>query len=400
MENSLLRLSDVIEAAQLRSGLHDFGEEDFETPLQMLMTSLNEEAGLNELGRSLQFERIVDLLVNRLRLQHFMTRHPEIVEEEVKAPILIAGLPRTGTTMLQRILSSEPALLGTRWYEMRFPVPAFDWDFAPANDERIGKAKAEVAALIANNPDLLSMHPLDAMAADEDLLLLENTFLSAIPGSQAWVPSYNRFFESADTTAAYRYHKKMLQFIQWLRRRSGEVVDGKPWVLKSPAHMHDIAAFFTVYPDARVVVSHRDPIACMPSISSLYFGVWKVYSDNADPKVCGKYCTEFYARSLSRTRARQLVNPQVFFEFDYRQLIAEPDAVIARLFDFIDIPLPPETLAAMGEWRDINRRSGRAAHRYQLGDFGLSEPGIRMQFADYYARYDFSREKSVGQVQP
>lgn len=389
MTNILLRLSDVVEAAQLRSGLHDFGEEDFETPLQVLLTSLNEEAGLNELGRSLQFDRITDLLVNRLRLQHFMTRHPEIAEEEVRAPILIAGLPRTGTTMLQRILSKEPLLLSTRWYEMRFPVPAFDWDFTPAHDERINKAKAEVAALIANNPDLLSMHPLDAMAADEDLLLMENTFFSAIPGSQAWVPTYNHFFESADTTAAYRYHKKMLQFIQWQRRRSGEAADGKPWVLKSPAHMHDIAAFFAVYPDARVVMSHRDPMACMPSISSLYFGVWKVYSDSADAKICGEYCTEFYARSLQRTRAQQIKNPQAFFELEYRQLVAEPDAVIAQLFDFIDIPLLPEALAAMREWRDMNRRSGRAEHRYQLADFGLREPGIRTQFADYYARHDF-----------
>jgi hypothetical protein len=384
-----LTLPLLIAAAQQRSGLGDFGAEDFETPLQVLLQSLNEEAHLNELGRSLQFERITELLVNRLRLQQFMTRHPEIADEEVRAPIIIAGLPRTGTTMLQRILAEEPALLGTRWYEMRFPVPAFDWDFNPAHDVRKARARAEVAALIASNPELLSMHPLDAMAADEDLMLLENTFFSVMPGSQARVPSYNRFFESADTTHAYRYHKKLLQFSQWQRRRSGDAVDGKPWVLKSPAHMQEIAAIFAVYPDAIFVLSHRDPLACIPSISSLYFAVWKVYSNAADPRACGAYCRDFYALALRRAQAAQQQLPRQFLDIEYRQLIDAPDSAIARLFDFIGIPLLPETAAAMAEWRRQNRRTIRTAHQYRLEEFGLSEPGIRAAFAEYYMRHEF-----------
>lgn len=392
MTDVALRLSDVVAAARWRSGLHDFGDEDFETPLRALLASLNDEARLNALGRSLQFERIVDLLVNRLRLQQFVRLHPAVLEERIHAPILVAGLPRTGTTLLQRMLSIEPALLGTRWYEMRFPVPAPDWDFRPENDARIDKAHAEVAALIASNPDLLSIHPLDAVAADEDLLLLENTFFSAIPGSQAWVPSYNRLFESTDTTAAYRYHRKMLQALQWQRRRCGEAVDGRPWVLKSPAHMHEIDAFFAVYPDARVVMSHRDPMACMPSISSFYFGVWKVYSDAADAATCGEYCTAFYARSLRRAQARQAAHPRAFLDLEYRQLVAEPAAFMAALFDFIGLPLRPEVLAAMLAWRDANQRGNRAEHRYRPADFGLGEPAIRALFADYYARRDFARD--------
>lgn len=388
-ERIRLDFSTVIHAARQRSGLSDFGDEDFETPLRVLLQSLDEEADLNELGRTLQFERITELLVNRLRLRQFTTRHPEILEEEVRSPIVIAGLPRTGTTMLQRILSAAPALLGTRWYEMRFPVPAIDWDFIPVHDERRTRAKAEVAALIASNPELLSIHPLDAMQADEDVMLLENTFLSVLPGSQARVPSYNRFFESADTAPAYRYHKKMLQFMQWQRRRSGDPVDGKPWVLKSPAHMHDIAALFKVYPDARFVMSHRDPLACIPSISSLYFAVWKVYSDGADARACGAYCQDFYTLSLQRAEDARHERPRQFFDIDYRKLVKEPNTVLARLFDFIGMPLLPETIAAMDEWRGENRRTIRAEHRYRLEDFGLDESGIRAAFADYYARHAF-----------
>lgn len=389
MGDTGLTLPALVAAARQRSGLSDFGDEDFETPLRVLLRSLNDEAGLNELGRSLQFERITELLVNRLRLQQFIARHPEIVDEEVRAPIVVAGLPRTGTTMLQRILAQEPALLSTRWYEVRFPVPALDWDFAPAHDERITRARAEVAALIANNPELLSIHPLDAMQADEDLMLLENTFLGAIPASQAHVPTYNLFFESADMTAAYRYHKKLLQFMQWQRRQGGEIIDGKPWLLKSPAHMHDIAAIFTVYPDARFVMSHRDPLACVPSISSLHYGIWKIYSDGADAHACGVYCQDFYAVSLRRAYAAQQKFPRQFFDLEYRQLVNQPDTVLAALFDFIGMPLLPETLAAMQQWRRENRRTIRAPHQYRLEEFGLSESGVRAAFGDYYARHDF-----------
>jgi hypothetical protein len=288
-------------------------------------------------------------------------------------------------------MSREPALLSTRWYEMRFPVPEFDWDFAPAHDARIDTARAEVATLIANNPDLLSMHPLDAVEADEDLLLLENTFLSVMPGSQAHVPSYNRFFETTDTTAAYRYHRKLMQFLQWQRRRGGATVDGKSWVLKSPAHMHEIEAMLAVYPDARFVASNRDPLACIPSISSLYLAVWKVYSDSADARACGEYCRDFYALSLRRAQAAKDRLPAQFLDIDYRDLVDAPDATLARLFDFIDIELRPATLAAMQEWRAANRRGSRAEHKYRLEEFGLNEAGIRAAFADYCARHHFPR---------
>jgi hypothetical protein len=378
MKTGQLLLSTLVDAAQQRSGLHDFGNEDFCTPLQILLTSLNEEADLNELGRSLQFERIVELLVNRLRLLQFIKVYPEIVEEEVVAPIVIAGLPRTGTTMLQRVLSMEPAFLATRWYEMRFPVPAFDWDFSLERDERIIKARAEVNALVENNPALLSIHPLDAVQADEDVLLLENTFFSVVPGSQANVPSYNKFFESFGATEAYRYHKKMLQFIQWQRRRSGDPSDGRSWV----------AALFDVYPDARMIMSHRDPVACIPSVSSLYFAVWKVYSDVPDARVCGEYCKAFYVRGLQRAQEWKDRLPNQFFDIKYRSMIDDPDAVIAELFDFIGVPLLPKSLLAMREWRRENRRSNREVHKYQPEDFGFEKAGLREEFADYCARYD------------
>lgn len=385
----VLSVAALKQAAEQRTGLHDFGSEDFEAPLQILLQSLNEEADLNALGRSLQFERVTELLVNRLRLQQFIARHPEILGERVLAPIVIVGLPRTGTTMLQRILSVEPQWLSTRWYEMRFPVPALDWDFTPEHDARIAAAQAEVAALIAANPDLLSMHPLDALAADEDLLLMENTFLSVMPGSQAYVPGYNRYFENTDTTPVYRYHKKFLQFIQWQRRRGGEAVDGKRWLLKAPAHMHEIDALLAVYPEAQFVMSHRDPCACMPSISSLYFGVWKVYSDSADAHTCGEYCSNFYAAALQRMLAAQRKNPRQFLDLEYRELIGAPDAALERLFEFIGLPLTAATRAAMQAWRENNRRSNRAEHKYSLEEFGLSESGVRSAFADYYAQHRF-----------
>jgi hypothetical protein len=383
-----LTVAALVAEAERRSGLHDFGSEDFSTPLQALLNSLNAEANLNALGRSLQPERLIELLINRLRLEHFVKCHPEILNEPIEAPIVIVGLPRSGTTMLQRILSVDTRLLSTRWYEMRFPAPAFDWNFDPANDARIGKAKAEVQALIAANPDLLSMHPLDAIAADEDLMLLENTFYSVMPGSQAYVPSYNVFFEHSDTTAAYRYHKKLLQFLQWQRRHNDEAIEKRRWVLKSPAHMHEIAALFSVYPDALILQSHRDPMACMPSISSLYFAVWKIYSDHADPQHCGAYTTEFYARALRRTAAAKKNRPTQFHDFAYNQLATDPDTTLAAIYDFIGLSLSASLRQKMQQWRDINRREQRAQHKYELAEYGLSETKLRAAFADFYVEHE------------
>jgi len=162
----------ILRDAQTRAGLTNYGDGAFREPLSMLLKSLREEAPLNELGRLAMHTRIVESLETRLKTQDLIDRHPEILEERIDAPLVVVGLMRTGTTMLHRVLASDPRNHAAMWWETRFPAPPreIDWD---QPDPRIGPAEAEVAAILAADPRQASIHPWDANAADEEILLLE-----------------------------------------------------------------------------------------------------------------------------------------------------------------------------------------------------------------------------------
>lgn len=383
---SALSVSDMIRDARRAVGGADFSDLTFMPALFALVTSLNKEAKLNPLGIRLQRERLTELLKTRLRLEAYVERYPEILQEELAPPVVVLSLPRTGTTMLQRLLSTDARFIATRWYQVRFPVPDLDWNFQDENDSRIPAAKAEVAALIEANPALLSIHPLDAMAADEDLLLLETTFSSSVPGSQANIPGYNAFYEGDDALAATRYHRKLLQFLQWQRRRAGHEVANKPWLLKSPAHMFTIEAMRSVYPGAKFITSHRNPLACIPSISSFYFNTWVVYSDEVDPHQCGRTTSRYFSTGLERAHAAREQDPDAFLDFEYEDLINRQDEVLEKIYTFLEWPLTPEARAGIAQYRRENPRNRRKPHDYSLEQFGLTQEQVESDFADYFRR--------------
>lgn len=385
-------VDELIDQARRETGLSAFGTDEFLPPLEALVGSLEHESDLNATGVALQRERIVELLKNRLRFQAHLERHPEILDEPLEPPVVILGLPRTGTTMLQRLVSTDRRFIATRWYEVRFPVPALDWDFDDATDERIPFAQAEVAALIAANPELLSIHPLDALAPDEDLMLLENCFLSSVPGSQVRMPGYNAFYEADDGRIPTAYHRKLLQFLQWQRRRAGHAVDGKPWLLKAPAHGSIIDAMLAVYPGLRCITSHRDPLACIPSISSLYVETWRIYSDRLDPSEAGRYTAHYYGEALERVRAATRREPGRFLDVEYEDLMKHQDEALERIYAFLGWPITDEARRGFARWRAENPRDKRKPHHYAIEEFGLTREGLARAYADYRAGRGYDRD--------
>lgn len=376
-------VEELVAQARAETGLVDFGGESHLPALTALADALAREADLNETGIALQQSRIVELLKNRLRLQVFLQRWPEIEDEVVAPPVLILGLPRTGTTMLQRLLSTDRRFIATRWYEVRFPVPELEWNFVDAQDVRIEVARAEVAALVAANPELLSIHPLDAEAPDEDLMLLEGSFLSTVPTSQAHIPSYDAYYARDDARHATREHRRLLQFLQWQRRRAGHAVDGKRWLLKAPAHMYILDAMLETYPGARFITSHRDPLACIPSISSFYFETWQIYSDSANAAACGRDAARFWGAALDRLVAAARRRPEQFLDIEYADLMERQDDAIERIYGFLGLAIEPETRAGFARWRSENRRDRRRPHHYRIEDFGLTRDALAEAFADY-----------------
>lgn len=387
-------VAELIDQARRETGLSRFGSEEFLPPLGALVDSLENESDLNATGVALQRARIVELLKNRLRFQAQIERHPEIEDEALVPPVLILGLPRTGTTMLHRLVSTDRRFLAARWFEVRFPVPDLDWNFDASRDPRIAVAEAEVAALIAANPELLSIHPLDAHEPDEDLMLLENCFLSSVPGSQVRMPGYNAFYESDDGRLSTRYHRRLLQFLQWQRRRAGQDVAGRPWLLKAPAHGFIIDAMLDVYPGMRCIVSHRDPLACIPSISSFYVETWRIYSDRLDPSEAGRYAAHYYGEALERVRRAARREPGRFLDVEYEDLVKRQDEALEQIYAFLDWPLDRVTKDGCARYRARHPRDRRKPHQYRIEDYGLSRALLASMYADYRASRGYDRAPS------
>ncbi len=381
---SLDEQSIVAEALE-KAGRSRFADESFREPMRVLLRSLDEEASLNAAGRFTMRTRIVDLLVNRLRLEEYLDRHPEIRDERIGDPVVIVGLPRTGTTMLHRLLSCDPGVNSVAWWENRNPAPFPGGEFGDA-DPRIAAAHEQVEQILKAVPKLAAIHPWDPEGPDEEILLLEHSFLSTTPGSMAYVPTYDRWMKDQDQTPAYQYLKLMLQFLQWQKRQAGRARDR--WVLKTPHHLGFIEYVFETFPGARVVQTHRDPIQTIASVSSMYYSLWRLAADDPDPLVVGRYCKEHYGGMLRHCMSvRDRMPADRFLDVDYRSFVRDPLSEVRRIYDWLGYPLTGELIEQMNWWIEENRRDKRAPHEYTLEEFGLSEEEIRRDFAEYRRRY-------------
>lgn len=387
METSLDEQS-ILDDARRKAGLDDFGDESFREPLRVLLGALDGEAGLFDFGRAAQRGRIVDLLVNRLRVEDAFRRRPEIAAEEIGAPIVIVGLPRTGTTFLHRTLAQDPRFFSARWFECRYPAP-FPGDVLGADDPRIAQAKAEVQAMLDASPALAAIHPLDAMAPDEEILLLEHSFLSTVPESAANVPSYGRWLDAHDQTPGYRYLRKLLQFLQWQKKRSGQRAER--WVLKTPHHLGYADVLLDVFPGALIVQTHRDPLESIPSLASMITTLWVLVAEHVDPRVVGRLWNDKMAAALRRCLAVRDRYPDRFVDVWYLDAVRDPVAQARRIYEAAGLAFTAEVERAMRDFMATNPREGRPPHQYTLEEFGLTPESIARDFADYRARFILNR---------
>ncbi len=370
----------VLDEARRRTGLHDFGDDAFLEPMRRLLIALEGEARLNEIGRVTQFERIVGLLVNRLRTEEAVRRDPEILGEVIDRPFAIVGLGRTGTTMLHRTIASDPRMYSLAWYESRNPAP-FPGSEALETDPRIADAEAEVQMMIEASPDLVAAHPMDAHAPDEEIMLLEHAFISGNPEAFCNVPEFARWLEDFDARPGYVYLKRLLQFLQWQKKRQRRAAER--WVLKSPHHIGFLDVFFDVFPDAQVILTHRDPVQTIPSFTSLIHAIRVLSSDEVDLVEIGQQWGGRLQRMMDRCITFHRQHPERFLDIRYEQLIADPLAKTREIYRFIDVEWTAEAEAKMRQWAVENARDKRPVHRYTLEKFGFTEARLREDFAHY-----------------
>ena len=213
----MLSIDEILAQGLTRSQSTRYEDTGFIKPLTALIDALNTEADLNTAGIAFHQSRLQGLLQNRKALEDWTREHPEIAEEILLAPIVIVGLPRTGTTLLHRTIATDTSLMAPLWYEVRQPAP-IDMNFV-SDDGRIAIAKAEVDAMLAAMPGLAAIHPIDAVAPDEEIMLLEHSFISTVPECYASIPKYGEALYAQDPSASYDYLYKMLQFLQWQKRQ-------------------------------------------------------------------------------------------------------------------------------------------------------------------------------------
>ena len=376
---------DALESAALAqaAGLKNFGDPTYRKGLEVLCDSLNREAKLSEFGRGLLQHKLVELLVNRLRIEEFFRQHPEIENERIAAPLVIVGLPRTGTTLLQRVISCDPDLYSMHWWESRYPVP-FPGEDLKNPTERIERARGEVKVMVDAMPKLMAIHPMDADQADEEVMLMEHSFMASF-NAYANVPSYMKWLHSSDETPAYDYLKRVLKFLQWQKRQRG--IAAKRWVLKAPHHLLRMALLLKEFPGAQVIQTHRDPVDTIPSIASFIDTLWHIYSNEANSAAAGHEWNALMAQAFHHTMDVRAKNPKPFFDVRFIDTVKKPFEVVHAIYAHAGMTLTPQAEQAMHQWMDQNRRDTRAAHDYNPADFGLSETQLKHDFADYRARY-------------
>jgi hypothetical protein len=380
-----LDLDTLLAEAAAKAGRVRFADDSFRAPLARLLASLDREANLHETGRATQHARIVESLVMRHGLEEHEARHPEIAREEIAAPLVIVGLARTGTTMLHRLLSSDPGLYAARWWEVRFPAPLPGYD-GRWPDPRIAEARAQVAWILEHQPVLAAIHPWDAEGPDEEIMLMEHSFLSHVPESGANVPSYRAWLDAQILRPAYTLLRRLLQFLQWQKRQRGEV--GERWVLKTPMHLGYLDLLFEAFPGAQVIQTHRDPLETIPSVASMYLALWGLAAEKPDPLEVGRQCLERYAGALRRClAARERLPAERFVDVDYREVARDPLGAVRRIYTAFGRALSPAAEAAMQAWVAKNPREHRPPHEYAMETFGYAREVIEHEFAAYRARF-------------
>lgn len=364
------------------TGLSDFGDPWIFENLDALIPILNSEAELTEVGVGGAEAMIVTALTNRLRHVDLIKRHPEILDEKVDIAAVVVGLPRTGSTMLHRMLSSAPGMTGVKWWEAQNYAP-FPGEERGKPDGRREAAKHYLAYMLEHAPELMSIHPMSIDQSDEELIILGLLFSSTMIEGMYHVPSYARWLIENSRTRCYADLKEILQSLQW----QDPARRGTKWVLKTPGHLMALDGVLDTFPEAKIVMTHRDPVQTVPSYCSMMTTLYHMGS-TVDRERIGAFWEKRLAELLDLFMSvRAKVGPDNFIDVRYTDTTTKPVEEGKRVLAEAGIAVTPEIEAGMAEWVEANKREDRAPHRYALEDFGLTRELVEQDFADYRAAY-------------
>jgi hypothetical protein len=369
-----LNKDHLIKLARKQTGLHSFGEDLWEEPFDRLIDSINHEAELHPVGRFITQSRLTGLLAIRLRAENVFKKHPEILEQELYPVSLICGLQRTGTTKLHRLLAADPNNRVLLSWEAINPVPLNEDTTEIA--QRINAARISEKALRLMAPGFFSIHPVEYDKPEEDILLLDTTFLSTTPEATMNVPSYSAWLEQTDQSSAYRYTVKLLKLLQSQR-------PAKRWVLKSPHHMEFLDLATEHFGQVHFIWTHRNILESLPSFISMVAHSQNIFSDRVSlERVARHWVRKTRYMLLKGITFRQTHPAQNFTDVFYENLIAEPMSILCELYRNGQ-SISPELYQRFLDTDRQNAPNRYGTHVYNLQDFGLTPDEVNKTVRPY-----------------
>jgi hypothetical protein len=377
----------LMESAVSESGLEDFGAGDFVERLDVLCRSLSTEARLNPAGILAQSVLLTGLLRNRLLLEDLITRHPEILAERIDRPIVICGLPRTGTTHLHNLMSSDPALRSLPYWESMEPVLSDrERPQAGAADPRLERTAMGLSFLDVAMPEFKRMHEMTVDHVHEEIQLLAIDVSTMLFETVAPIPSWRDHYLARDQRPSYEYLKRILQALQWLR-------GGSRWVLKSPQHLEQFPALVSVFPDATFVVTHRDPVSVTASMITMLAYSARLGHDQVDLHWMGDYWVDRLRRMLqSCADSRGVLPAGQSIDVHFDAFMGDDVAMVRRIYQLAGQPFTDEVDAAMTVFVRDHPRGRHGGVLYDLGQFGTDRDQLRTSFDFYVERFGVAEE--------
>jgi len=369
----------LLAEARQQAGLEDFGADDFREGLGVLLGALEAEADLSLLGRMSARGQIVRLLVNRLLVESVIARHPRALAAPIERPVVIVGLPRTGTSHLHNLLSVHPELRFLPYWESCEPVPAPGDDSRPGcPDPRIARTQAGLDQGAVLIPHQQAMHELAAETPHEEIGFLQMAFACPLFSTMYHVPTYREWYCRSDLTASYAYAKRVLQVVPYLRD------SGKRWVLKSPMHLEQIGPLMKTWPDARVVMTFRDPARVTLSMATMTAYNRRLSARAVDPVAIGRVVADTTRyRFACAVRDHLRIPPEQLRRVYFGEYMQDPIAAVREVLEFADLDAGDETLDRIRLYQQTHPRGklGRVVYRYE--DVGLDPASIRADARAY-----------------
>lgn len=369
----------LMAAASERTGLSGWGAVDFRARLEVLCRALRTEAGLSDTGVGVVFEQLVGNLVNRLRLEALIAAHPEIGSIPVERPIIICGLPRSGTTHLHNLIAADPAMRYLPYWESLEPFPAPE---EPGEQGRRERCAMGLDMLDTTMPYFKRMHEMTVDHAHEEIQLLANDISGMLFETTYLVPSFAADYKAHDQRPSYAYLKRQLQALQWLR--GGQC----RWVLKSPQHLEQFGPLHDTFPDATFVVTHRDPVEVTRSMVTMVAYGARMACDHPDPAAIGRYWLGRAEDLLNGClRDRDVLPAEQSIDVRFADFMADEDGTLAAIYELAGQPYDERARTAMAAFTAQHPRGRHGEVRYDMAAIGLDATDVEQRLHAYRDRF-------------